>query len=174
MTAKTDPYRGQRFGMKLLRDLWEVRYDPYDASCVWVRNHHDGGWITAYWRQLNATRQPFGEDIWERGRQIAAGRGTASPSEQEITQAVDQLLDKASPSPGKRRPGQAKTRRIVARNAAATAARRSRPTDSAGPDPEPNDHVLKAETEPRETAGHLAKVIPLKVYNPQERADEWW
>ncbi|MCP9002091.1 Mu transposase C-terminal domain-containing protein [Pseudarthrobacter sp. RMG13] len=166
-----NPYRGQKSGMKLLRDLWEVRYDTYDASCVWVRNHHDGGWITAYWRQLNATRQPFGEDIWERGRQIASGRGTASPSEQEITQAVDQLLDKASPSPGKRRPGHAKTRRIVARNAAATAARRSRPTDSTGPEP---DHVLEAETEPRETAGHLAEVIPLKVYNPQERADEWW
>lgn len=169
-----NPYRGQKSGMKLLRDLWEVRYDPYDASCVWVRNHHDGGWITAYWRQLNATRQPFGEDIWERGRQIAAGRGTVSPSEQEITQAVDQLLDKASHSPGKRRLGQAKNRRIVARNAAATAARRSRPTDSACPDPESNDHVPEAATKPREPAEQLAEVIPLKVYNPQERADEWW
>lgn len=169
-----NPYRGQKSGLKLLKDLWEVRFDPYDASCVWIRNHHDGGWITAYWRQLNATRQPFGEDIWERGRQIVAGRRTSSPSEQDITDAVDKLLDKASPPPPKHRPGNAKNRRIVARNSAATAARRQRADDDGALASKTDARIPEGEAKPRETAEVLADVIPLKVYNPQERADEWW
>ena len=29
-----NPYRGQKSGMKAFTGLWEVRYDPYDVSCV--------------------------------------------------------------------------------------------------------------------------------------------
>lgn len=88
-----NPYRGQDSGIKALKNLWEIHYDPYDITRVWIRNHHNGGWITAYWRHLNAAPQPFGEVIWERGRQIVAGRGVTSPSQETIGAAVEELLE---------------------------------------------------------------------------------
>jgi hypothetical protein len=32
-----------------------VHHDPYDVTRVWIRNHRDGGWITAFWRQRQST-----------------------------------------------------------------------------------------------------------------------
>ena len=172
--AELNPYRGQKSGMKAFTGLWEVRYDPYDASCVWVRNHHDGGWITAYWRQLNSSPQPFGDDVWERGRKIVAGRGTISPSEESIKEAVDQLLDKASPPAQKARRNR-KDQRVTARNTATMSAQQNRPQlqDVSPPSTVERAHAA-APARPDADSAPLAEVIPLKIYNPQERGDEWW
>lgn len=163
--------------MKALNGLWEVRYDPYDAGRVWIRNHHDGGWITAYWRHLSASPQPFGDDIWEYGRQIVAGRGITSPSEDEIKTAVDNILDKASPpvSPRKR---QRKDQRAAARNTAAVTAQRPRPhldqqQPEQAPAPKP-DAAGEPSAEQEEDAPKLAKIIPLKIYDPHKEAETWW
>ncbi|WP_082506821.1 Mu transposase C-terminal domain-containing protein [Arthrobacter sp. Leaf337] len=170
-TAELNPYRGQKSGMKALNGLWEVRYDPYDAGCVWIRNHHDGGWITAYWRHLSASPQPFGDDIWNYGRQIVAGRGITSPSEDEIKTAVDNILDKASP-PAKPRKRNRKDQRAAARNAAAISAQRPRPyLDQQSPQPDP---VGEPPEEQEMDATKLAKIIPLKVYDPHKEAETWW
>jgi hypothetical protein len=168
-TAELNPFRGQKSGMKALNGLWEIRYDPYDAGCVWIRNHHDGGWITAYWRHLSASPQPFGDDIWEYGRQIVAQRGITSPSEDEIKTAVDSILDKASP-PARPRTRNRKDQRAAARNAASVTAQRPRP-----PLPEaPVQHPAEPTEGQDDDTADWAKVIPLKIYNPQEKADEWW
>lgn len=172
-TADLNPYRGQKSGMKALKDLWEVRYDPYDAGCVWIRNHHDGGWITAYWRQLSASPVPFGDDIWDYGRQIVAGRGTTSPSEENIKAAVDAILDKASAA-AKPRMRNRKDQRATARNTAAVSAQRPRPhIDSPPPQEEPAPQP-DAAAEQEVDVPKLAKIIPLKIYDPQKEADEWW
>ncbi|WP_345046065.1 Mu transposase C-terminal domain-containing protein [Arthrobacter methylotrophus] len=174
-TADLNPYRGQKSGMKALKDLWEVRYDPYDAGCVWIRNHHDGGWITAYWRHLSASPQPFGDDIWDYGRQIVGQRGITNPSEETIKAAVDSILDKASP-PAKPRARNRKDQRAAARNTAAVVAQRPRPhtVQPALEKPPTPDPVTGPATEREADTPQLAKVIPLKIYNPQEKADEWW
>lgn len=125
-TEDLNPYRGQKSGMKALKGLWEVKYDPYDGACVWIRNHHDGGWITAYWRQLQTSPQPFGDDIWNYARQIVAERGITTPSESEIKSAVDAILDKASP-PAKPAARNRKNQRAAARNNTATGSQRTRP-----------------------------------------------
>ena len=176
-TAELNPFRGQKSGMKALNGLWEIRYDPYDAGCVWIRNHHDGGWITAYWRHLSASPQPFGDDIWEYGRQIVAGRGITGPSEDEIKTAVDNILDKASPSvsPRKRR---RKDQRAAARNTAAVTAQRPRPhldqqQPEQAPAPKP-DAAGEPSAEQEEDAPKLAKIIPLKIYDPHKEAETWW
>ncbi|WP_426989216.1 Mu transposase C-terminal domain-containing protein [Pseudarthrobacter sp. Y6] len=175
-TAELNPYRGQKSGMKALKDLWEVRYDPYDAGCVWIRNHHDGGWITAYWRHLSASPQPFGDDIWNYGRQIVAGRGITSPSEETIKAAVAAILDKASP-PAPPRKRNRKDQRATARNTAAVSAQRPRPHRDQPPpqhEPAPQPDAAAEPAEHETDAPRLAKIIPLKIYNPQEKADEWW
>ncbi|MGO4584263.1 Mu transposase C-terminal domain-containing protein [Arthrobacter sp. 2RAF6] len=168
-----NPYRGQASGIKALNQLWEIHYDPYDITRIWIRNHHDGGWITAYWRHLNAAPQPFGEAIWERGRQIVAERGVTGPSQATIAAAVDDLLDRASPAPNKRRKS-AKDKRTVARQAATTEPSWPRPPakqtqeisdESTDPYDTPADH---------DDAGELAKIIPLKIYDARKEAEKWW
>jgi hypothetical protein len=54
---------------------WEVHYDPYDVSRVWVRNHHGQGWITAGWTHQGVVGQPFADFTWRESRRIAARRG---------------------------------------------------------------------------------------------------
>ncbi len=178
-SAELNPYRGQESGMKALRQLWEIRYDPYDVTRVWVRNHHGSGWITAFWRQLHTSPQPFGDTIWELGRQMVAGRGTDSPSEATIKAAVDNLLDRASPAAPKSHKTAKKVRRVVARSRAGEAPSRPLPAPEAtqsrtGTGPGLETEPSKARDEQSDQPEKLAKIIPLRIYNPQERADEWW
>ena len=48
------PHRRQRSGLKSRHGLWEVHYDPYDITRVWVRNHKSDKreWMMAYWKLL--------------------------------------------------------------------------------------------------------------------------
>ncbi len=171
-SAGLNLYRGQQSGSKALKHLWEVRYDPYDVTRVWVRNHPDGGWITAFWRQLHAGPQPFGDTIWEYGRQIVASRGTGSPSEETIKAAVDDLLTRASPA-APRTPGTTrKDRRIVAR---AKAAGNPAGTGPAPPEAAPPENTgIEPLDNPAEDPEELARIIPLKVYDAKEEAQRWW
>ena len=87
---------------------------------------------------------------------------------------MDKLLDKASPSA---KPGRTPhDRRVVARNTAATNAKIQRPQL-----PKPAAAAAAADTandddsdEDDTATDNLAVVIPLPIYNTQERADEWW
>jgi transposase InsO family protein len=56
-----NPLRGRRSGVSAFSDLWEVHYDPYDITRVWLRNHHatEREWITLWWRHPNAAPVPF-------------------------------------------------------------------------------------------------------------------
>lgn len=162
-----NPYRGQPSGVKELGDRWAVHYDPYDVTRVWVRNHHAGGWITAFWRQLHCTPQPFGDAAWQYARRIVADRATDAPSEETITAAVDDLLDRAATPPGrKRRKKSATARRVAART---TAANTARPTVD-DPPSIPATPPAYAEPEPDES---VADVIPLPVFDARKEAQRW-
>jgi putative transposase len=178
-SAELNPYRGQKSGARALGGQWEVRFDPYDVSRIWIRNHDDGGWITAYWRQLHSSPQPFGDDIWEHGRQIVAGRGTTSPSEETIKAAVDDLLTRASASFPTTKKTTKRDRRVVARNKATEKPGWPKPplpgTGSPDarepiPEPDPPDDCGR----PEEPKDELAKIIPLKIYDAREEAEKWW
>ena len=46
-------------GVTARKGLWEVHYDPYDVTRIWVRNHHESGWIgcaTGATRERNRQR----------------------------------------------------------------------------------------------------------------------
>ncbi|GAA1879766.1 DDE-type integrase/transposase/recombinase [Paeniglutamicibacter psychrophenolicus] len=168
-STELNPYRGQGSGINALKDRWEIRWDPYDVGRIWVRNHHDGGWITAYWRQLHASPQPFGEDVWERGRQIVATRTGNRASEEAIKAAVDGLLARAAePSPRARKPS-AQDRRTVARNKATSK------HDWAPPEAEkPTPPMDKTAPENDLSDAELAKIVPLKIYDARAEAERWW
>lgn len=176
-TEDLNPYRGQKSGMKAINGLWEVKYDPYDAACVWIRNHQDGGWITAYWRQLSSGAQPFGDDVWNYARQIVAERGVTTPSEESIKAAVDAILDKASP-PAKPATRQRRNRRAAARNKASTSSQRTRPSLGQPLKEAKPPAALSPTIEPvpdlEQDSRPVAKIIPLRIYDPQKEADKWW
>ena len=65
---------------------------PYDVTAVWIRNHHDGGWITATWVHRDLVRQPFSAAIYEHVRARSAGAGEPVRDDY-IARRVAQMLD---------------------------------------------------------------------------------
>jgi hypothetical protein len=197
-SRELNPYRRQKSGIKAKHDRWEVRYDPYDISRIWIRNHHHGGLLSATWTHLRTVPVPFGELIWTRARQIVAARGTAPVTEAEIATAAADLLDRAGKGPAPRPPGQAppqhnqaadrasspRSRRVAGRAAATAAPHWPRPEPGPGGD----------SVEDEGSAGHAspgrgaddraeqaaeadttpAQVIPLPLFDARKEAEKWW
>lgn len=163
-------YRRQHSGIKARRGLWEVHYDDGDISRIWVRDHKEGRWITAYWRYLRiANPQPFGTDIWHRGRQVLVERGNRRPLEEEIAAAANDLLVRAGEGPVKGSGLSAKDLRLAGRNSAtapaswpaAGPARTAPPPegDGSGPGDEQDESV--------------ADVVALGVYDARKQVSRW-
>lgn len=166
-TKAMNPYRRQYSGVSAKNGQWEVHYDPYDVSQIWVRNHHDGGWITATWTHLRSSPVPFGDLAWDHARHVLAERGFDPATEAEIAAAATALLDRAGHGPdaaADRSPGSAKAKR--ARRVAGRTKATSAP---AWPRPDTEDPG-----EERREREHLAKVIPLGVFDPFEEATKRW
>jgi hypothetical protein len=160
-----NPLRRQPSGVTARKNLWEVHYDPYDISRVWLRNHRGSGWITLFWKHLQRGGVPFGEMAWDHVR-------TQMPdaTEQEIAEAVQALLRRASRGP---RTDQAprpspRDRRVAARTKASAGRESVVPADRQPPAADPIDEPGAGEDEP------LAKVIPLSVYDPYQEAAKPW
>ncbi|MFE0726889.1 Mu transposase C-terminal domain-containing protein [Streptomyces antibioticus] len=168
------PFRRQHSGAGPDGKLWEVHYDPYDISCVWVRNHHGTGWITATWRHLRTSPVPMGELVFDRAHQILTERGQRKPDEDAVAQVAAELLDRASDGPdhgpdrraaGRDRPGRRRDRKVAARTRATSEPAWPRPAPA--PEPEP------AEDEDEEV-GELADVVPLEIFDARKEAEKWW
>jgi hypothetical protein len=161
-----DGLRRQRSGVAARKDLWEVHRDPYDISRIWVRNHHDGGWITLFWKHLRSVPAPFGELAWDHALAGLRERGE-NPAESEIAAAVAALPGKAAHGPDQTpqaRPGK-RDRRVAART-------RATPTAlPAAVDPIPQTHGEPDEVTDGE---ELAEVIPLGVFDARKEAQQWW
>lgn len=170
-----NPYRRQHSGANGHNGRWEVHYDPYDVTRIWLRNHHDGGWITVPWTHLNSAPAPFGEQAWAQARDILARRSGDPATETEIAAAVTALLDKAEHGPDEaNKPRKTKRdRRVAARTRATTPALASR---SAEPDNEADSGNTSDQpdaTDPLPDGG-LAPVIPLGIFDAHAEAQKWW
>jgi putative transposase len=194
-SAELNPYRRQHSGIEAKNGRWEVRFDPYDISRVWIRNHHHGGWLTAAWAHLRSGPVPFGEQAWNHARQLLAARGSDPATEAEIAAAAAELLDRAEkgPGPGPGGPGTAaggsrspRSRRVRARTVATAAPQWPRPapgpadgeegsagqTDAAGPGPE--DRTEQPAGQEAETTTAPTQVIPLPLFDARKEAEKWW
>jgi transposase InsO family protein len=163
-SGELNPLRLQPSGVREKKDLWEVRHDPYDVSRVHVRG--PDGWITVFWKHLDRAPVPFGELAWDHARR-SLGRDA---TEEQIADAVAALLRRASAGPEDReKPKMSKRdRRVAARTkAAAPPGKQDQPDpgDPAQPDPDP---------EHEEQDAPLAKVIPMKIFDPFAEADKRW
>ena len=72
-------------------------------SRVWVRNHHDGGWITVPWTHQSIVAQPFADFTWRHARKIAAERGVDDANETAVATVLGALLRRAGQGPESRR-----------------------------------------------------------------------
>ncbi|MFI1421891.1 Mu transposase C-terminal domain-containing protein [Streptomyces sp. NPDC020731] len=152
--------------------LWEVHYDPYDIFCVWVRNHHGTGWITATWRHLRTSPVPLGELVFDRAHQILTERGQHKPDEEAVAQIAAELLDRASDGPDHKpareaaergRPARRRNRKVAARTRATSEPAWPRPAPTPEPDPADDEDV-----------GELADVVPLEIFDARKEAEKWW
>jgi hypothetical protein len=74
---------------------WEVHYDPYDITVVWLRNHRSSEWITVPWVYRSLAGQPFGVALWEHARRMTTERSGPRPAEADIARDVASLLNRA-------------------------------------------------------------------------------
>lgn len=171
------PLRRQPSGITGKRDLWEVHRDPYDASWIWVRNQWEGGWIPVPWKHLGTVPQPFGDLAWDHAAADLRQQGEGDPTEEQIAQAVTELLTRASqgPSGGGKARHSRRDRRVAARTRAAVESPSPRP-------PQPETAPPGADNLPPHDAEEdggtrdepVAKVIPLGVFDPFKEADKRW
>ena len=159
-----NPLRLQRSGVTDRRDLWEIHYDPYDVSQVWVRDHWRGGWITLFWKQLHRVAAPFGELAWDHARKSMPGA-----IEAELADAVEDLLTRAGQGPGDGNgPGPAlskRDRRVAART------RSVQPAGQAEPRPERQE--IPAGEGPAGGEAGQAAVVPMPIFDPFREAEKW-
>jgi putative transposase len=166
--AALNPCRHQPSGVTARKGRWEVHYDPYDVTRVWVRDHHRGGWITVPWTQMKAAAVPFGEAAWDQARRLLARRGDDPVTEAEIAQAAAALLDKAAGADGGR-PASRKDRRAAARARAVPVPAWPRPAGQPDAPPgEPDD------SDDDEGAGPAAGIVPLPIFDPFAEAEKRW
>jgi hypothetical protein len=163
-SEELNPLRLQPSGISAHADRWEIRHDPYDISKIHVRGLD--GWITVFWKHLDRAPLPFGELAWDHARR-SLGRDA---SEEQIADAVAALLRRANAGPGQQeKPKMSKRdRRVAARTrAAAPAGDHGRPGPHAREEPGPQA-ADEGGDEP------LAKVIPMKIFDPFAEADKRW
>ncbi|MEU0869914.1 Mu transposase C-terminal domain-containing protein [Nocardia brasiliensis] len=152
-----EPHRRQPSGVTARKNLWEVHYDPYDLTQVFVRTPH--GWVTAEWTHKPMVTGAFADFTWREARRLVAERGADDTDETNIARALDDLLTRGENGPI--RPNERAARRAAARGRVAAATHRP-------PAPEGDTVVEPASTEPVE-----ASVIPFGIFDAAAEAEKW-
>ncbi|MEV0443954.1 Mu transposase C-terminal domain-containing protein [Streptomyces spectabilis] len=155
-SADLGPHRRQHSGHTAKRGLWEVHYDPYDLSRVFVRTQQ--GWITVPWVHLPLVNAPFADFTWSHARRLAAEAGLDDTSEAVVARVLDGLLTRAEHGPDKR------TAKVVGRTRVAAAVH----APAAAPAIESD-----AASEPEPEVQPSAAVVPFGVFDAHAEAERW-
>ena len=170
-----DPLRQQPSGVRERGGQWEVRYDPYDVSKVFVRGRD--GWITVFWKHLSRVPVPFGEMAWDHALRQLRGKGQAA-SEEDAAGLVAALLRRARQGPQHEAPGQGQPPAPRPSRRDARVAARTRAAQT----PVPPQHLASPRQDPHEAgepdgsvqAGQAAAVIPMPIFDPFAEAGKRW
>jgi len=171
-SAELNPHRGQHSGVAASKGRWEIHYDPYDVTRIWVRNHGADGWITVPWNHLASAPAPFGEQAWSAAQQVLRHRGDNPQVEADIAGAVNDLLRRAENGPTPV-PGDAGTLKRGRRAAARTRAT----STSAWPHPPTPAESLAAAADidaDLKVRHSSAQIIPLPIFDAHAESKKWW
>ncbi|WP_250003611.1 Mu transposase C-terminal domain-containing protein [Actinoplanes sp. M2I2] len=121
--------RRQPSGVTAQKNKWQVAYDEYDITRIWVRNHHGTGWFTLDWTHRAMVNAPLADFTWRHARRKAATMDSTEPLETRTARVLNDLLRRAGQGPPDQppSPGTALTpdeRRVVGRTRAGAAAHR--------------------------------------------------
>jgi len=153
-------WRRQHSGVTAKRGLWEVHYDPYDLSRVFVRT--PDGWVIADWTHLPMVAAPFADFTWRHARRLAGQTGRDDTNETEVARVLDELLTRAGAGPQAGAPVDKASARVAARTRVAAAAHRPPPPDVVEPDEEDEPDMLPA-----------AAVVPMGIFDARVEAERW-
>ncbi|MFF3771103.1 Mu transposase C-terminal domain-containing protein [Streptomyces sp. NPDC002232] len=146
-SPELNPLRRQRSGVTAKKGLWEVHYDPYDVSRIWVRDSRADRWITVFWKHLHRAGVPFGELAWDHARAQVPGGTEERP-----------CCGGPTTVPLRNRAGRPSARSATAASPLAPGA-----TTTVRPVPDPPatapEHNAESDTD-------LADVIPLGLFDP--------
>ncbi len=135
-------------------------------SRIWVRDHHNGGWITLFWTQLHRVAAPFGELAWDHARRLMP-----EATETELADAVEDLLTRAGQGPGDdtgQGPALSKQDRRVAARTRAVHPGGGQMSPGPRPQRPPED-----ERPSREQTGQEAAIVPMPIFDPFREAEKW-
>jgi hypothetical protein len=152
-------WRRQHSGVTAKRGLWEVHYDPYDLSQVFVRTQE--GWVTAPWTHLPMVAAPFADFTWRHARKLAAQAGRDDTNQTEVARVLDELLTRAQAGPS----ADKASARVAARTRVAAAAHR--------PPPREEPAAVNRDSDDDAGGGQLAAVIPFGVFDADAEASRW-
>ncbi|MFD7814096.1 integrase [Streptomyces sp. NPDC059785] len=148
------PHRREHSGITAKRGLWEVHYDPYDPSQVFVRT--PDGWVTAPWTQWPLVNAPFADFTWQHARRLAAEAGLDDTNETAVARILDGLLTRAEHGPDTR----------SAKVAARTRTARAVPAPAAAPETEHR-------TEPEPKVQPPAAAVEFGIFDAHAEAERW-
>jgi hypothetical protein len=162
-----NPLRRQHSGVAARSGKWEVRFDPYDLTQVWVRNHHEpgGGFIRAAWTHLPMVSAPFADFTWRHARRATAAGGEPV-DETAVARTLDELLTRAGAGPA------AADGRVAARTRAATEARPHAALTEPDRLVDEGDVADGFDDEAAEDE-EMGTVIPFGVFDAHEEARRW-
>jgi hypothetical protein len=168
------PYRGVSSGLTgPAAGKWEVRYDPYRLTSIFVRDHFNDCWIEAEWTMAALVAAPFSLDVLNAAKAALMARPEADS-------------DSAGDQAASRYPGMALLKEInrittaPASRAERTSARRASTTQPSVPPADGQDTNTAELTGGQDPPGtisdnhddhdhdeHLAPVVPLPTPSPR-------
>lgn len=167
-----NPLRGQSSGIAARSGRWEVHFDPYDLSRVWLRGG-DEQWVSVAWIHAQRGTAPFADFTLRHVRRQLAERGDDDDDGQHtIAQALDDLLTRAGNGPT----SIPRTSRRVAARTRAAAATPLRPNLT------PNAEEVPAQAasppaKPNQASNESSEggvVIPFGVFDADREAERFW
>lgn len=169
-TPELAPYRGQPSPIASKGGRWEIHYDPYDLSHLWLRPHPDQEWISVPWIHHGQVAAPFADFTLGHVRQLLAARGDDT-NQVEIAAALTELLDRAGTGSDR------VTRRVVGRTHAAAAVGQSTAEPADNNHPTDSNHDNAAELDGNgvdDDESDAAPVTPFGLFDPQAEAERFW
>ncbi|NYS18545.1 DDE-type integrase/transposase/recombinase [Streptomyces sp. SJ1-7] len=149
--------RREHSGISAKRGLWEVHYDPYDLSQVFVRT--PSGWVNAPWTQWPLVNAPFADFTWQHARRLAAEAGLDNTNETAVARVLDGLLTRAEHGPD------TQSAKVAARTRTASAVRAA-PAPVASPETE-------RLTEPEPGLKPPATTVDFGIFDAHAEAERW-